>query len=237
MVIPLSVSAFSGTGVVDTNDSNESNKITFYETLEQFNNLPSVTQAISLVGNGFVDPVVSGSQSKVTVDDMLAVSGGIHFNGEDTEVVTESGGDYLTESQKQVVREMVAGYPIEEMLPHIFKQKSLTAIYLVSIAKKESNWGKRKPLNGGQDSYNYWGFKDRSFPTDSYGHSYFPSSEVAVETVGKRIEKLAYDYGRDKPSEFLVWKCGSSCATHSPAGVQKWVSDVSLYYNKIMNAA
>ena len=39
----------------------------------------------------------------------------------------------------------------------------------------------------------------------------------------------------DTPQKMVVWKCGSSCAGHDPAGVSKWISDVSIYYNKINN--
>jgi hypothetical protein len=65
------------------------------------------------------------------------------------------------------------------------------------------------------------------------GYACFGSPEEAVEIVGKRLENLI-SKNINEPKKMLVWKCGSSCAGHDPGGVQKWVSDVSLYYGKVM---
>ena len=138
----------------------------------------------------------------------------------------------VTPEQLAVMEKMVSGHPIEKMLPFIAKRNPVTAAFLVSIAKKESNWGKRSPRNASGDCFNYWGFKDHRFPFAS-GHSCFPSAEVAVETVGNRIDKLV-SQGRDNPAELVIWKCGSACAKDGNKG--KWISDVNLYFRPILAA-
>jgi hypothetical protein len=35
----------------------------------------------------------------------------------------------------------------------------------------------------------------------------------------------------------LIWKCGRSCATHDPAGVERWVSVIAKYHAAVMNIA
>ena len=56
------------------------------------------------------------------------------------------------------VEKMVEGYPIEKMIPYMGTRDRETVAYLVGIAKKESNWGKRVPVTeNGEDCYNYWG--------------------------------------------------------------------------------
>jgi len=47
------------------------------------------------------------------------------------------------------------------------------------------------------------------------------------------LQKLI-EQGINTPEKMLVWKCGSSCATHDPAGVRKWVSDVEAYFRKLI---
>ena len=72
----------------------------------------------------------------------------------------------------------------------------------------------------------------------STGGSYscFSSPEQAVEVVGKRLKKLAIDQQRNTPEKMIVWKCGNSCVGHDPAGVAKWIQDVSANFNKINNS-
>ena len=36
----------------------------------------------------------------------------------------------------------------------------------------------------------------------------------------------------DTPEEMVIWKCGSSCEGHSDYSVEKWISDVEMYYEK-----
>lgn len=152
------------------------------------------------------------------------------LNVEDNAGDVETGN--VTPEQLAVMEKMVSGHPIEKMLPFIAKRNPVTAAFLVSIAKKESNWGKRSPRNANGDCFNYWGFKDRRFPFAS-GHSCFPSAEVAVEAVGNRIDKLV-SQGRDNPAELVIWKCGSACAKDGNKG--KWISDVNLYFRPILAA-
>ncbi|NTW13520.1 MAG: hypothetical protein HGA31_00625 [Candidatus Moranbacteria bacterium] len=135
------------------------------------------------------------------------------------------------------VRKMVAGYPIEDMVPEIVKQDRTVAMFLVAIAKKESNWGVRVPVLDGQDCYNYWGYRGIRKLMGTGGHTCFNSREDAVSTVGKRLETLIVNNHIDTPQELIIWKCGSSCAAHSSYSVQKWISDVELYYDKLNDSA
>jgi hypothetical protein len=132
------------------------------------------------------------------------------------------------------IKELVEGYPIEQMVPYIIQKDNLTAAFLVSIAKKESNWGKRVPVLDGEDCFNYWGYRGIRDRMGTGGHTCFDSPQDAVDTVGKRIETLIRKYELTTPEDMIIWKCGSSCAGHSDYGVRKWISDVSLYFDKII---
>src|SRR3989344_4604146 len=68
------------------------------------------------------------------------------------------------------------------------------------------------------------------------GHGCFASPEEAVVVVGKRITTLVHDYDRTTPKEMIIWKCGRSCAGHGKADVAKWISDVELYYDKVVSS-
>lgn len=131
------------------------------------------------------------------------------------------------------VRKLVSGYPIEDMVPEIMKLDRKIAIFYIAIAKKESNWGKRVPVLEGQDCYNYVGYRGVRKLMGTGGHTCFNSRKDAVETVGKRLETLIVKNELDTPAELIVWKCGSSCAGHSSYSVQKWISDVDMYYEKL----
>ncbi len=133
-------------------------------------------------------------------------------------------------------RKLVAGYPIEKMLPYIFKQDREVAMYLIAIAKQESAWGKRVPVLNGEDCYNYWGYRAKRARMGSGGHTCFDSREDAVATVGKRLHSLFYEYERKTPRSMLVWKCGRSCASHDPAGVERWVRTVTQYRNALKSS-
>jgi hypothetical protein len=65
------------------------------------------------------------------------------------------------------------------------------------------------------------------------GHGCFGSPEEAVQAVGNRIAQLVLQRQSSNPESMIIWKCGSSCATHSPESVRKWIADVDLYYQKI----
>lgn len=134
---------------------------------------------------------------------------------------------------KGKVDEMVVGHPIEEMTRFIAKEDPQVAAFLVGIAKKESNWGKRSPKLNGEDCYNYWGFRQQRERMGSGGHTCFDSPKEAVEVVGERIAVLIEKEHVESSRDMLVWKCGYSCAGHDPASVDKWVRDVDLYYQPI----
>ena len=131
------------------------------------------------------------------------------------------------------LQKMTENYPIEEMVPYIIKYDNRVVALIVGIAKKESNWGKRAPAKNGKTCYNYWGYKGRASRGTSMGYACFSTPEEAIKTIGERIKKLT-SQGLNTPAKMIVWKCGRSCAGHNPSGVKKWISDVGLYYNRIM---
>jgi hypothetical protein len=149
------------------------------------------------------------------------------------EIALESNDNDSENLTKNRLRQLVGDAPIREMVPSITKLDKKVAAFMVGIAKKESDWGKHAPSQGGETCYNYWGYKGAGSRGTSMGYACFGSPEEAVGVVSKKIEKLVSN-NISEPKEMLVWKCGSSCAGHDPAGVQKWVSDVSLYFGKAM---
>lgn len=166
---------------------------------------------------------------------ILYVIGLWRFNFFGNQVTIMDGLSSVTEDRvalEENVAEMVKGYPIEQMLPYIFEKDNMTAAFLVSIAKKESNWGKRVPVLDGEDCFNYWGYRGIRDRMGTGGHTCFDSPEDAVDTVGDRIETLIRKYELTTPEDMIIWKCGSSCAGHSDYGVRKWILDVSYYFEK-----
>ncbi len=135
------------------------------------------------------------------------------------------------------IRQMVKGYPIEDMLPYILEKDRLTAAFLIGIAKKESNWGKRVPVLNGQDCYNYWGYRGVRRMMGTGGHTCFNSRQDAVDTVAKRLDNLIHSEQLNTPEKLVVWKCGFSCQGHSRESVRKWISDVDMYYSKFLEEA
>lgn len=127
-------------------------------------------------------------------------------------------------------RSLVAGHPIERMLPYIAEQNEATATYLVAIAKKESNWGLYAPKKDGHDCYNYWGYRGSENPTDS-GYSCFRTPQQAVLIVGRRLSELI-EQQLDTPRELVVWKRGFLDSPLDTASA-KWVSDVEWYVQKL----
>lgn len=129
---------------------------------------------------------------------------------------------------------IVGNHPIKEMVPFIAEKDRTVAAFIIGIAKKESNWGKRVPTLNGQDCYNYWGYKGAGEKGVAMGHGCFATPEEAVNVIGRRIEQLV-NKNLTTPSKMVVWKCGSSCAaTGGQAAANKWISDISLYFNKIV---
>jgi len=127
------------------------------------------------------------------------------------------------------VHNLVDGTPMEKMAPFISRKDKKTAAFLVSIAKKESNWGERSPKLNGKDCYNYWGFRDQKRQTTQSGFSCFLSPEQAVNAVSRRIDEIN---ASEPESMVVVWKCGYDCSWDNPASVKKWVSDVDYYFQK-----
>lgn len=131
------------------------------------------------------------------------------------------------------IRQMVKGYPIEKMAPYIAKKDRLVAMFLIAIAKKESDWGKHVPICDGEDSFNYWGFRAKSETMGTGGHTCFDTREEAVDRVAKRLEFLVSNEKVNTPDKMVVvWKCGYDCGWDDPVAVRKWVSDVNMYFGK-----
>jgi hypothetical protein len=137
------------------------------------------------------------------------------------------------EEFEREIRKTVKGYPIEEMIPYISEKDKIVAAFIIGIAKKESNWGKRIPRLNGQDCYNYWGYRGIRKLMGTGGHTCFNSRKDAVDTVAKRIEWLIKNRDLNTPSKMVIWKCGSACHEDNPEAVRKWISDVSLYFDTL----
>ncbi len=150
-----------------------------------------------------------------------------------TKLLQDSVEKKSTEFETEL-REMVKGYPIEVMVPEIAKQDRIVATFIVAIAKKESNWGKRVPVLNGQDCYNYWGYRGVRDKMGTGGHTCFNSPEDAVATVAKRIDFLVSNKKLDTPDKMVIWKTGgNSAATGGQAAANKWIKDISLYFDKL----
>lgn len=130
------------------------------------------------------------------------------------------------------VRTVVSGYPIEVMAPYIALHNKTSAAFLVGIAKKESNWGKRVPVLEDQDCFNYWGYRGIRRMMGTGGHTCFNSRQDAVETVAKRLNTLIHSEELNTPEKMIVWKCGFSCSGHSRESVKKWIADVDMYFSQ-----
>lgn len=142
-------------------------------------------------------------------------------------------GEATKEEYSNKIRELVKGYPIEEMLPYIIEKDRIVAAFLIGIAKKESNWGKRVPVLEGQDCYNYWGYRGVRRLMGTGGHTCFNSRKDAVDTVALRLETLIHSKKLDTPAKLVIWKCGYSCDGHSRESVRKWISDVDIYFSEL----
>lgn len=143
----------------------------------------------------------------------------------------------LEESKKdefeKEIKELVKGYPLEDMVPYIMEKDRTVAAFLVGIAKKESNWGKRVPVLNGQDCFNYWGYRGIRKKMGTGGHTCFDSRQDAIDTVAKRLKTLIEDKKLNTPAKMVIWKCGSACSKDDQAAVRKWISDVDIYFKKL----
>lgn len=169
---------------------------------------------------------------------VLVAGGYFFFQYQDNKVAVLEGlsseNIEKIELEKKIF-DMVESYPIEQMVPYIIEKDTIVAAFLVSIAKKESNWGKSSPRYQGRDCFNYWGYRGPN-RVGSEGHSCFNNPKEAVDVVGARIGYLVHERELNTPEKMIVWKCGSSCATDSKYGVHKWISDVSIYFDKLSTA-
>ncbi|HBB37422.1 MAG: hypothetical protein UX02_C0001G0322 [Candidatus Moranbacteria bacterium GW2011_GWC1_45_18] len=132
---------------------------------------------------------------------------------------------------KEDVEKIVKNTPMAAMIDPISEKDRTVAAFIVGIAMKESKFGVYSPKLAGRDCYNYWGFKGGG-KTVAGGYSCFASPEQAVDAVGGKIEKMVAK-GVRTPAQAISWKCGSSCAGHGAANVQKWISDVAINFYKI----
>jgi len=169
------------------------------------------------------------------VDSLVAKQKEEQKKASSVEIKLRENGKIMTEKEdiEEQLHTLVGNAPIGEMIPFITKLDQRVAAFVIGIAKKESDWGRHAPSLSGKTCYNFWGYKGSGSKGTSMGYACFGNAEEAVEIVGKRIETLV-SKNINNPRKMLVWKCGSSCAGHDPGGVQKWVSDVSLYFAKIM---
>lgn len=129
------------------------------------------------------------------------------------------------------MREMVAGYPIEKMVPRIAEKSPIVAAFMISIARQESEWGKHVPLYQGEDCWNYWGWRGKN-PVGTGGHTCFDSPEDAVDTVAKRLEFLVGNQKLNTPAKMIIWKCGD-CSWDNQRDMQQWISAVNMYFQKL----
>lgn len=129
------------------------------------------------------------------------------------------------------MREMVAGYPIEKMVPRIAEKSPVVAAFIISIARQESEWGKHIPVYQGEDCWNYWGWRGKN-PVGTGGHTCFDSPEDAVDTVAKRLEFLVSNQKLNTPAKMIIWKCGD-CSWDNQRDMQQWISAVNMYFQKL----
>ncbi len=129
---------------------------------------------------------------------------------------------------------LVEGYPIAAMTPYILSKDPKVAAFMIAIAKKESAWGRRRPVLAGRDCYNYWGFRLKAETMGSGGHTCFDTPEQAVDVVASRIDELVNQENIDSPKDMIVWKCGYGCQDAvKTADEKKWINDVDMYYSKL----
>ncbi len=135
---------------------------------------------------------------------------------------------------KTRIKSMTEGYPINEMTNYIARKDEKLAAYLIAIAKKESDWGKRVPVLDGKNCYNYWGYRGIRQRMGSGGHTCFNSPKDAIDTVSRRLAYFVFKKNMETPRDMVVWKCGGNCDLSVDSSAKKWVQDVSWYYQKVL---
>jgi hypothetical protein len=192
-------------------------KTAFSKTTELTNNLPvEDNYKVKLIGTN-----IGNQTGKICSGD----------NKEYQEILAEKKSDSGDKDLKEDIEKIVKNTPMAAMTEAISQKPRPVAAFLVGIAMKESKFGIYSPKKGGRDCYNYWGFKGGG-TTVADGYSCFSSPEKAVDAVSGRIEKMVAK-GIRTPAQAIGWKCGSSCAGHGAANVQKWISDVAINFYKI----
>lgn len=188
-------------------------KIAFAQESGAPNNLPLRQAGLPIESNSKLN--ITGFQKKIIRPNVIA---------------TEEDGDE-NEDLKNDVAGIVKNTPMAAMIDSISEKDRTVAAFIVGIAMKESKFGVYSPKMGGRDCYNYWGLKAGG-KTTAGGYTCFGSPEDAVSGVSKTIKKMVAK-GVRTPAQAISWKCGSSCAGHGAANVQKWISDVAINFNKI----
>lgn len=133
-----------------------------------------------------------------------------------------------------LLEDMLVGTPMERMIPELLERDRETMAFLVGIGRKESSWGEHAPSKDGSDCFNYWGMKGTGSRGTGMGYACFGTPEEAIRVVGDRIATLVHEKHLDTPERMIVWKCGSTCEGHDPAGVAKWISDVKSVYHRFL---
>ncbi|OGI26691.1 MAG: hypothetical protein A2359_03375 [Candidatus Moranbacteria bacterium RIFOXYB1_FULL_43_19] len=192
-------------------------KTAFSKTTDPTNNLPVEDKyKVKLIGTNF-----AGQTGKICSSE----------NETYQKDLAKSVSKPATSDLKEDVAKIVKNTPMAAMVDPISEKDRTVAAFIVGIAMKESKFGVYSPKIAGRDCYNYWGFKGGG-KTVAGGYSCFSSPDEAVDAVSGRIEKMVAK-GVRTPAQAISWKCGSSCAGHGAANVQKWISDVAINFYKI----
>lgn len=186
------------------------------------------------------DPVVQRYNACMFGKGVTEQLQGDDFFAADAECVQLSGAGHITAQEMgslaAQLEELLHGSPMADMADAIAQQDQKVAALIVGIAHIESKWGRYAPRKSGMDCYNYWGIKatgTRGAVAGGYGC--FGSPEEAVTVVGARLHRYVYETRRDTPEKMVTpWKCGSSCASHTPESVARWIGAVQTYYNRVM---
>lgn len=140
---------------------------------------------------------------------------------EENEATIVETASIIDEELKEDITQELAGTRMEPMIDTIASYDRTTAALLVGVAKSESGYTHNY-------SYNFWGYAGGYYP--------FNSPEQAVKVVGDKLEQYKCK-GLDTPQKLVTtWKCGRSCASHSPESVKRWISNASGPYYRIAMA-
>ena len=188
-------------------------KIAFAQESGSPNNLPLRQAGLPIESNSKLN--IIGFQKKTIQPSVITIE--------------EDSGE--NEDLKNDIAGIVKNTPMAAMIDSISEKDRTVAAFIVGIAMKESKFGVYAPHIDGRDCYNYWGLKAGG-KTTAGGYTCYSSPEEAVKSVSKTVEKMVAK-GVRTPAQAIGWKCGSSCAGHGAANVQKWISDVTINFNKI----